>query len=353
MDEIFKSIKAFLYERSASPLFGAFVISWCAWNYKFIVTLLSSEKLDDKFSKIDTLFDDVAINLYFVVVPFSGEILHGFIAPAIATAFYIYVYPSLAKPVFEHSLKKQKELREIKQAEENNRLLSVEESRKLHTKIAQLQAEFDQDTQDYRSQISSLTETINNLEKDLKEAQGSNSVTPSKFDDINDAEPKEFDESTREKIESLPAGEFQLSDLFTKESWSILDPTLKKSLGKRLKARAERGDFMNVTYKGRGTGNQAIYIKKLNESSNLLDENVASLLANFSGLPDNHGYTSNMLQEEIGENIENIRDAIDRLLELKFIDRLGQNEDGGMLYRLSKDGRKYLIENNLLSNEPA
>lgn len=50
MGEIIKSMKAFLYGRSSSPLFGAFIVSWAVWNYRVIITLLSNEKLADKFT---------------------------------------------------------------------------------------------------------------------------------------------------------------------------------------------------------------------------------------------------------------------------------------------------------------
>jgi hypothetical protein len=42
VNEIVKSAKAQLSERIASPLIGSFVISWCLWNYKFLVILFSA-----------------------------------------------------------------------------------------------------------------------------------------------------------------------------------------------------------------------------------------------------------------------------------------------------------------------
>lgn len=80
------------------------------------------------------------------------------------TLSYIYIYPLLAKPVYEHSLKKQKALREIKQQEENNRLLSVEESREIYRQLSSLQAENLKETEDHAKQILALTQTINDLE---------------------------------------------------------------------------------------------------------------------------------------------------------------------------------------------
>ena len=50
LDDLSKSIKASLYERATSPLFGAFVISWLAWNYRFVLTVISSMSAKEKFS---------------------------------------------------------------------------------------------------------------------------------------------------------------------------------------------------------------------------------------------------------------------------------------------------------------
>lgn len=43
-DELKKSISAILYERTTSPLFGSFILSWTVWNWKiFYITLFISE----------------------------------------------------------------------------------------------------------------------------------------------------------------------------------------------------------------------------------------------------------------------------------------------------------------------
>lgn len=53
-DDLSKSIKAQLYERVSSPLLGSFAISWVAWNYRFVLTLISSLPLNEKLAFIDT-----------------------------------------------------------------------------------------------------------------------------------------------------------------------------------------------------------------------------------------------------------------------------------------------------------
>lgn len=157
MDDILKSIKAYLYDRSSSPLFGAFVLSWSAWNYKFIVTLFSSEPPMTKFEIVGQVFSHVDIELLRWL---PGTLLNGFLVPAAMAYAYIYWYPFLAKPVYEYSLKKQKELRELKQATEDNRLLSVEESRELHRRLATLQSNFDEETTRYERELSNLRKVI-------------------------------------------------------------------------------------------------------------------------------------------------------------------------------------------------
>jgi len=51
-DEITTSIKAALYDRARSPFFGAFVISWIAWNWQLIYYLLSEDSSLGIFKRI-------------------------------------------------------------------------------------------------------------------------------------------------------------------------------------------------------------------------------------------------------------------------------------------------------------
>lgn len=106
MEDIIKSIKAFLYDRSSSPLFGAFIISWMAWNYRLLMLVLSDTEIDKKFKDIDKYFDPVVweIGKYSFSIP--TEILNGFIVPVIFALTFIFLYPHAAQPVYRYSLKK-------------------------------------------------------------------------------------------------------------------------------------------------------------------------------------------------------------------------------------------------------
>jgi hypothetical protein len=170
VDDILKSIKAYLYDRSSSPLFGAFVLSWSAWNYKFIVALFTAGSLQEKFTFIEPIFSRIEIEIFGHGFWFSGAFVNGFFVPALVAYAYLYAYPRLAKPVYEHSLKMQKELRELKQKTEDNRLLSVEESRELHKKLTLLQSEFDKATESYQQELTSLRQIIAQSESTTDEA---------------------------------------------------------------------------------------------------------------------------------------------------------------------------------------
>lgn len=169
MDDILKSIKAFLYERSVSPLFGAFTLAWSICNYRVLLIALSDSKFSEKLAALNTYFSSIEVTLLEISFNLSGGLVHGVIFPSIVAALYIFAYPWLAAPVYEYSLKKQKEIREIKQAAEGERLLSISESRELFKQLSKLQENYDSERESYDKHIRTLTETISELESNNKD----------------------------------------------------------------------------------------------------------------------------------------------------------------------------------------
>ncbi|OUR88984.1 hypothetical protein A9Q92_01775 [Methylophaga sp. 42_8_T64] len=330
MDDILKSIKAFLYERTASPLFGAYVVAWSVWNYRSITILLSGENIDKKFSAIDKLYEPLTFTILNHPLSIYGELFHGVIIPIVATMLYIYLYPLLAVPVYEHSLKKQQELRKVKQKEENNRLLSIEESRELRKKIALLEVKIDEDTEGYRKQIKSLTEVIS-------AAENNNS---NKLINIVGADNEELDRYIEKQIQSLPEGDFQLANLFG-DGWPELNTSNKQSLGKRLRKYVERGDFINISIKGKGSGNQLIY----NKATPLLVEQIVltdkeTILLSFIDQEGVFGPPDDL-------NINDAKKAGNGLEDKGLIE---STQDGTQLTSLGLEWMlKFRVENNMSS----
>ncbi len=345
MDEILKSVKAYLYDKSTSPLFGCFVISWLVWNYRVVLTIFSGESLESKFRVIEELFETINVTLWDVHFNVSGELVNAFMVPAIATIFYIYVYPFLAKPVYEHSLSRQKELRVIKQKEENNRLLSVEESRELYQKLAQLQDEADKETERYRKQVSSLSQTIVELQKET-ETDNKHDISHIN-DELNDFVEHKI-ESIIKKVASMSGKEFQLSDLFDEDEWNGLTSTVKNVLGKRFKELVEKGEIGSVSVKGKDSGNILVYVSK---DGNRLSPDEESILMKFAGLDEDHGYAAREIQKITGWHIDKVRADMDELASYDYLYRESATDTGQTLYLLSQRGRKYLVDNDLLNSD--
>lgn len=350
MDDIFKSIKAYLYDRSTSPLIGAFTVAWSIWNYRIFIAVFSgNEKTTEEiFSQIDKLFASFDFTLSSLSVPINGALYHGLIMPSLITLSYIYIYPLLAKPVYEHSLRKQIELRGIKQKEENNRLLSVEESREIYRRMSDLQVEYSNDVDNYNNQISSLNQTIKELETErASETKQADKLRQTPYDDINDADPEEFDSAIEKNLASIKDGEFQLSNLFTSDQWTSLNATLKQTIGKRFKEKVMRGDFVGVKVARKGAGNQQIYTKGTTDLPPIEEK----ILTKFAGLKAGYGQTEPDIQQEIGGHIESVRVHLHDMTEKGYISHTGETDDNKKLYELKPKGRKYLVENNLLPRE--
>ena len=170
MDDILKSIKAFLYERTVSPLFGAFTLSWVIWNYSIIIIIFSGSGFENKLLAIHDYYSAVSLNLFKFNIAINGALVHSLFFPSVLTAIYLYVYPIIAEPVYEHHLKKQRKIREIKQEAEKERLLSKSESIEIFRQLNLLQDKHESETETYEQNIKSLKDTITILEEQLDEA---------------------------------------------------------------------------------------------------------------------------------------------------------------------------------------
>jgi DNA-binding MarR family transcriptional regulator len=155
MDEFIKSIKATLYDRSSSPLFGAFCISWGIWNYKFILILVSSMETLEKIN---------FISLVLYATPYEC-LLNGFLYPLTTALIFIFGYPYPAKYVYEFAYSKQKELKEIKQKIEDETPLTREEWRVIRKEMTEFQIEYEKNLQRKDSEIVRLKELIDEYQK--------------------------------------------------------------------------------------------------------------------------------------------------------------------------------------------
>lgn len=161
MSDFINSLKAILYDRAVSPLFGTFAVAWALCNYKFIVVLLTTMEVDAKFIYIDKiLYPD-----------FLWAAVKLIVMPTIGTLAAIFVYPRLAKPVFEHVSEEKAALRKIKQ--KNDDSILDDKLRRLQRLLTDQRIEHDKalDVRDEEvTRLKNIVEQLTKSNSDINEA---------------------------------------------------------------------------------------------------------------------------------------------------------------------------------------
>ncbi|MFA6922558.1 MAG: hypothetical protein WC216_12010 [Gallionella sp.] len=158
LDDLAKTVKAQLYERVSSPLLGAFAISWIGWNYRFLLVLVSSMPVAEKFAYIDST----------IFISYQSILLHGAAYPLLTTLSLIFIYPFPAKFVYEFWRTRQRELKEVQQRIDDETPLTREEARELRHETLNARLEFEQELERRSAEITRLKETIKELQPQPK-----------------------------------------------------------------------------------------------------------------------------------------------------------------------------------------
>lgn len=152
-DDLIKTVKAQLYDRLTSPLLGCFLLSWVIWNYKFIFTLFSEMKTEDKFKFIEN----------YIYVGHYSHFIYGLLLPFITTLFFIFIYPYPAKFAYAFFRKRQVELKEIQQKIDDETPLTRDEARKIRSDAVKMSIEFEQEIEKLREENLSLRSIIKKI----------------------------------------------------------------------------------------------------------------------------------------------------------------------------------------------
>lgn len=341
MEDLIRSIKAFLYDRATSPLFGSFITSWIICNYRIFIIIFSDSKPQVKLSLIDQIHSQV---MFFYTYPISRLYIDGFIYPILLCLSYLYLYPLLAEPVYKFTLGRQKRLSALKQEIEESRLLTLAESTELIRKHNEIQAAFDQATLSHRQKIQKMNEII-------EELRSRNLIE--KTDNSNkQKETRELLETLINKIGNLPDGEYSYSELIqhseiTDNHDRYLRQELKSTFTKYIKMR-KHPDFRCYT-----KNNNSICFIKSNQFEKTLTSELESVLKALS----NDGQQSYFSPKEIQDttNISDIRlqVAIDELNNKNLISK-SKSPEGDDVFILTFKGKniwsKMISSLNMLNN---
>ncbi|SEE81737.1 hypothetical protein [Pseudomonas kilonensis] len=177
IEDFTTTIKAQLYERVSSPLLSSFIISWCGWNYKFLLILISNLQTHEKIIYID-------LNIF----PNTQSIvIHGIALPLITSLLLIFVYPIPAESIYRHVKTTQRRLKEIQQSIDDESPISKEQARKIRRESLENQLK-------YESEIDSKTLENTRLKEIISELQPKNN-NPTTTKTLTDNPSNDFDDN--------------------------------------------------------------------------------------------------------------------------------------------------------------
>lgn len=151
MKDIINSFKAHLYERTSSPLIGAFIFYWLIFNYKLLIIIFSDLKPIDKFNEI-------ASSVYPTWIHHLG---YGIILPATITLIYILYFPYISNNIHKKWIEHQNELKKIS----NGKVLTKKEFGELQRRFTELELSFDETFSKKDQELNKLKELLDNKEK--------------------------------------------------------------------------------------------------------------------------------------------------------------------------------------------
>jgi hypothetical protein len=228
MDDAIKSIKAHLYDRVVSPLFGAFLISWAIWNYRIIFVLLSSEIIPYKFNYIDEYYSSV---IYFFGFSISKFWIIGIAAPLLSALLYIYLYPFFALPVYKFSLSRQKKLTDTKNEIEGATILTLEKSRKIIQDSKKMQISYDEKLHQVEGEIDTLQKIIVDLNLEVVKLNNEKNTLYKKSESSFSVDFSVVEERIKNRISNLSEGEiFVVPDAFGANGWESFSELDKSNI---------------------------------------------------------------------------------------------------------------------------
>ncbi|BBJ00253.1 hypothetical protein FGKAn22_19450 [Ferrigenium kumadai] len=157
IDDVGKTIKAILYDRIVSPLFGTFILSWCAWNWRLILLFLS-----DSSTTIAKKFQYVDSELY----PSNGvTFIYGLLLPATTTAFFIYVYPPIARGVYGYWREQQNKLKKVQIEKDGETPLKKEEAQEIRNQALLSELRYQEEREKRETRIRDLESLVKSLQQ--------------------------------------------------------------------------------------------------------------------------------------------------------------------------------------------
>jgi regulator of replication initiation timing len=203
MKDIFESIRLYIFERLTSPLFATFVASWCLWNYRFIMVLISDLKVNEKFSFIDNVLLHKYENTY---ANSAWNCVHFLIGPAAVTVVFILYYQKISKIFYSVWLRQQVEIKETRDEIEKAIRLTEGEYQKMKKEALAGDKEYFETIDRLEKQITEFKDENKKLRENLSDVQSGYATlrfTNQQLSDTKSDLEKQKDEKIRELASQL------------------------------------------------------------------------------------------------------------------------------------------------------
>lgn len=262
--EITNSIRATLYQRISSPLYGTYICSWSIYNWELVLPLIFGTKK----------FDDKIIDFKLGLSPeATGFEYHTVIVPLIITAVLLAIQPLLQRFIFIYTEWNKSEGLKKRDQYSKETMLTLDQSNELRASVQKIQ-------QFHQEVLKNKEEEISEYKRQLdSKDQSINSVNNNNLALINENSRLESEKS--ELSVNLVAVKGELSDLESKY----------KRLGKLLsKSRVAKRNVIGRIYSNEWYVNQ-IVINELPQLIALNDKTSNSqrvtYLKNMQNVSDN------------------------------------------------------------------
>ncbi|HCG9714071.1 TPA: hypothetical protein NKA25_003994 [Vibrio parahaemolyticus] len=224
--DVLTSIKAYLYDRTSSPLLGAFATSLALWNFKILMLFFSKTPYAVKVWEIDFFYSQPFFSSIDNLSWLTNYWMCLYLMPAVTSLFYIYVFPWFSHRVFEFSYNKQIALNNKKKEMQGSELISAEEKEELLSKIEKLNIENRANVLKLREDITQLESQRDTVIKEREDFKAKSDDLRVELDKLNDKYTSllaESDDTKRPNPQSTPATE--LDHILS--SVSVQDKNLK------------------------------------------------------------------------------------------------------------------------------
>lgn len=152
LDDIRKSLYAALYERTSSPLYGTFILSWCLWNWQILYLLFWEEQKIDFISKMNMIFA-LTDGWYLIVYPI------------LSTLGFLTLGNLAGSGAYWLQLKFDKWRRTQKEDNDSSIRLSLQESILVRSEVTKQQQSFQDEITKRETKIGLLEKQLQELEK--------------------------------------------------------------------------------------------------------------------------------------------------------------------------------------------